>query len=148
MLLRRIAGCEVIALAVLARIFVLEAYPLEPRVEDFLWENILLLAPRTFVIGIVVFLILVLTKKIKVSEQGFAFLGSVIGWTLVGFGIASVIVIACSAYYQSPQGPFSIIFLDGPLGAGLGAVLGLIFWLLDLRRPRYLGGTGSSVPGI
>src|SRR5689334_19812606 len=147
MLLRRIAGCELIALVVLARIFVLDTYPLEPRIVDWLWWNILLLAPRTFVIGIVAFLVLILTKRIRVSEQGFAFLISLFGWTLTGFAIASVIVIACSLYYQSPQGPFSIIFLNGPLGAGLGELLGLIFWLLNLRKNHRFDAPGSA-PGV
>jgi hypothetical protein len=44
-------------------------------------------------------------------------------------GIASVIIIAISAYDESPQGPFSIIFLDGPLGAGVGTVVGFFMWL-------------------
>ena len=35
----------------------------------------------------------------------------VAGWALGGVGIASLIVIAISAYYNGPQGPFPIIFL-------------------------------------
>jgi hypothetical protein len=109
----------------------LEAHPLPPSIEDLLFPGVWFLGPIAFLVGIVVFLILWLMKKIKLAEESLEFLYSVVGWGFGGLGIASAIVIAESAYYSSPQGPFSIIFLDGPLGAGVGTVVGLVFWLSD-----------------
>jgi hypothetical protein len=122
-------GCAIIAFAVLMRAVVLESYVYSSAIINWLWMGILFLAPVAFLLSVVVFLILGLWKKISLAEQAFDFLCSVVGWTLAGLGIASVIIIAISAYYDSPQGPFSIIFLDGPLGAGVGTVVGFFMWL-------------------
>lgn len=132
--MKRIVGCVVIASAVLMRAVVLEAHPPPPNVEDYLVMGMWFLAPVAFLFSVIVFLILGLSKKINLAEQSFDFLCSVVGWTLGGVGIASVIIIAISAYYDSPQGPFSIIFLDGPLGAGVGTVVGFFMWLSKNRK--------------
>jgi hypothetical protein len=83
-------------------------------------------------LSLIIFLIIAISTKLNVTDQFFKFLCSV-AWALGGLGIASVIIIAISAYYASPQGPFSIIFLDGPLGAGIGTVVGFVMWLLRIR---------------
>jgi hypothetical protein len=136
---RRIIGCTAIALAVFIRACVLEAYPPPQNVEGYMMTGIWLLAPVAFFLSVVVFLILGLLKKINLAEQSFDFLCSVIGWALGGLGIASVIIIAISAYYDSPQGPFSIIFLDGPLGVGVGTVVGFVMWLSNVGQNWDLG---------
>jgi hypothetical protein len=127
--MRRIIGSAVIASVVLWRVFVLDASWVSLPMGFDLWMAILFLAPVAFLLSVVVFLILGLWKKISLAEQAFDFLCSVVGWTLAGLGIASVIIVAISAYYHSSQGPFSIIFLDGPLGAGVGTVVGFFLWL-------------------
>ena len=91
------------------------------------------LAPIAFLLNVIIFLILGLSKKIKLADEIFDFLCSVVGWAFGGLGIAAIIIIAISAYYASPQGPFSIIFLDGPLGAGVGTLVGFVMWLLRIR---------------
>jgi len=95
--------------------------------------GILSLAPVAFLLSVIVFLSLGLLKQIKLAEQTFDFLSSIVGWALSGLVIAAAIIIAISAYYESPQGPFSIIFLDGPLGVGVGTLVGFVMWLLRLR---------------
>jgi hypothetical protein len=127
--MRRIIGCTVIASAVLIRALVLESYIYSSEIINYLWMGILFLAPVAFLCSVIIFLILGLLKKINLAEQSFDLLSSVVGWALGGLGIASVIIFAISAYYYSPQGPFSIIFLDGPLGAGVGTVVGFFMWL-------------------
>jgi hypothetical protein len=117
----------------MVRVFVLEFHPPPPSIENYLYSQVLFLTPRALLSSVLVFLILALLKKIKVAEQLLSFFCSIVGWTFGGLGIASVIVIACTAYYNSSQGPFSIIFLDGPLGAGVGTVVGLVMWLLKIR---------------
>jgi len=92
--------------------------------------GILSLAPVAFLLSVIVFLSLGLLKQIKLAEQTFDFLSSIVGWALSGLVIAAAIIIAISAYYQ---GPFSIIFLDGPLGVGVGTLVGFVIWLLRLR---------------
>jgi len=93
----------------------------------------LFLAPTAFLLSLIIFLIIAISTKLNVTDQFFKFLCSVVAWASGGLGIASVIIIAISAYYASPQGPFSIIFLDGPLGAGIGTVVGFVMWLLRIR---------------
>ncbi|PYJ69642.1 MAG: hypothetical protein DME76_08325 [Verrucomicrobia bacterium] len=131
--MRRIIGCTLISLAILMRAVVLEAHPPSPPLEDYLVMGIWVLVPMAFLLSIIVFLILGLLKKIRLAEQFFDFFCSVFGWALGGLGIASAVVIAISAYYASPQGPFSIIFLDGPLGVGLGTLVGFVMWLLKIK---------------
>jgi hypothetical protein len=111
------------------RVFVLEVHSPPPDVEKLLFMVAWFLAPISFFVSIGIFLILALMQKISLSEQLSDFLCSIIGWSLAGLGIASVIVIAVSAYYNSSQGPFSIVFLDGPLGVGVGTVVGFFMWL-------------------
>ena len=132
MITRRVIGCAVIFIVVLIRALVLEFYIYSPAIINNLWLGILSLAPIAFLLSIVIFLFLGVSKKIKMIDEIFDFLCSVVGWAFAGLGIASVIVIAISAYYASPQGPFSIIFLDGPLGAGLGTIVGFALWLLRI----------------
>ena len=132
MVIRRIIGCTVICSAILIRVFVLEAHPPPPNVEDYLYMGIWFLAPVAFVLSVIVFLILGLLKKIKLAEQSFDFLCSVVGWALGGIGIASVIIFAISAYNHGSQAPFALIFFDGPLGAGVGTVVGFVMWLLKV----------------
>lgn len=138
--MKRVIGCTVIFTIVLIRALVLEFYIYSPDIISNLWLGILLLAPIAFLVSVSIFLILALTKKINLAGQIFEFLRSVVGWALCGLGIATIIIIAISAYYASSQGPFSIIFLDGPLGAGVGMIVGFIMWLLRIR------GAESSSP--
>ena len=133
MMARRFIGCTAIALTVFMRACVLEAHPPPPTVEGYLVMGVWFLAPVAFFLNVIVFLILGLLKKINLAEQSFDFFCSVIGWALIGLGIASAIIITISAYYDSPQGPFSIIFLDGPLGVGVGTVVGFVMWLSKIR---------------
>jgi len=93
----------------------------------------LFLAPTAFLLSLIIFLIIAISTKLNVTDQFFKFLCSVVGWVSGGLGIASVIIIAISAYDDSPQGTFSIIFLDGPLGAGIGTVVGFVMWRLRIR---------------
>lgn len=134
--MRRIIGCTLIFLAILIRVVVLESHPPPPNIEDSLVIGIWLLTPVAFVLSIVAFLTLGLLKAINLREESLGYLRSLVGWTLGGFGIASIIIVAISLYYDSPQAPFSIIFLDGPLGAGLGTIVGFIMWLLRIRAAR------------
>jgi len=131
---KRIIGCIAIASAVFMRACVLEAHPPSPDVEDNMMLGIWFLTPIAFFLSVVVFLTLGLLKKINLAEQLFDFLCSVIGWALGGFGIASAIIIAGSAYYNSSQGPLSIIFIDGPLGVGVGTVVGFVMWLSKVHE--------------
>jgi hypothetical protein len=133
MAMRRIIGFTVIASVVLIRALVLEVYIHSSDIVNYLWMGILFLAPVAFLVSVILFLIFGLTKRINLADQTFDFLCSVVGWTFGGFGIASIIVMAISLYYDSPQGPFSIIFLDGPLGLGVGTVVGFVMWLLKVR---------------
>jgi ABC-type Fe3+ transport system permease subunit len=133
MIARRIIGCTVIFSTVLIRALVLEFYIYSPDIINYLWMGILSLAPVAFLLSVIVFLSLGLLKQIKLAEQTFDFLSSIVGWALSGLVIAAAIIIAISAYYESPQGPFSIIFLDGPLGVGVGTLVGFVMWLLRLR---------------
>ena len=132
LLIRRIIGCTVIFSAILIRVFVLDVYVNSPAVIDFLIMGIWFLAPVAFLLSIIVFLILGLLKKIKLAEQSFDFLCSVVGWALGGVGIASVIIFVISAYTHGSQSPFALIFFDGPLGAGVGTVVGFVMWLLKV----------------
>ena len=125
---------------VIIRAFVLEAHPPPVNVEFYLIIGMWLLTPIVFVSSIIIFLVLAFSKKIDLASQSFEFMCSLFWWTLGGLGIASIIIIAGSAYYASPQGPLSIIFLDGPLGAGVGMIVGFIMWLLRIR------GAESSSP--
>jgi len=147
MIARQIIGCTVIFSTVLIRALVLEFYIDLPDIINYLWMGILFLVPVAFLLSVIVFLILGLLKKIKLAEQTFDFLCSVAGWALGGGGIASLIAIAIRAYYNSPQGPFSIIFLDGPLGAGVGTVVGFVMWLLRLRDTEVSKKFKLSSPG-
>ena len=122
-----------IALFVFLRACVLEAYPPPQKIEFYFVPGVWFLAPVALFLSIIVFLGLSLLKKIRMGEQFIDFLCSVVGWTLGGFGIATMIIIVISVYYDSLQGPFSIIFLDGPLGAGVGTFVGFVMWLLKLR---------------
>ena len=133
MVMRRFIGCAVIASAILIRALVLDVYWYSLGIDFDLMMAIWYLVPIAFASSMIIFLILGLLKKIKLAEQVFDFLCSVVGWALGGIGIASVIVIAISAYYASAQGPFAIIFFDGPLGAGVGTFVGLFMWLLKVR---------------
>jgi hypothetical protein len=133
--MRKIIGCTAISLVVLMRACVLEAHPPPQNVEFYLISGVWFLAPVAFFLSIIALLSLALFKKIRLAEQSFDFFCSVVGWTLGGLGIAAIIIIVVSVYYDSPQGPFSIIFLDGPLGAGVGTVVGFVMWLLKLRTP-------------
>ena len=130
--MRRIVGCTVIFSTVLTRALVLEFYISSPDIINYLWMGILFLAPVAFLLSVIVFLILGLLKKIKLAEQSFDFLCSVVGWVLGGIGIASVIIFAISAYTHGSQAPFALIFFDGPLGAGVGTVVGFVMWLLKV----------------
>jgi hypothetical protein len=136
MSLRRVIASAVIVSVVLVRAVVLEGHPPPPNIEGHLIVGAWLLTPVAFLVSMIIFLGLGLLKKTTLSTQIFDFLWSVIGWTVAGFGIASVIIIGISAYYNSPQGPFSIIFLDGPLGAGVGTVVGFIMWLANNGKNR------------
>ena len=133
MIARRIIGCTVIFSTVLIRALVLEFYIYSPDIINYLWMGILSLAPVAFLLSVIVFLSLGLLKQIKLAEQTFDFLSSIVGWALSGLVIAAAIIIAISAYYESPQGPFSIIFLDGPLGVGVGTLVGFVMWLSRRR---------------
>ena len=82
------------------------------------------LAPVAFVLSVIAFLILGFTNKIKITAQLLAFLYSVCGWACAGLAIAFMIFLF-SVYTQGAQTPFAFIFLDGPLGAGVGTVAGL-----------------------
>jgi hypothetical protein len=132
--MRRIIGCTLISALILLRACVLEAHPPPVAIESYLIMGAWFLTPIAFLLSVLTFLFLGLFRKINLGEQTFAFLCSTIGWALGGIGIASLIVIAISAYYQSPQGPFSIIFLDGPLGAGVGTIVGFVIWLSKVIR--------------
>jgi hypothetical protein len=127
--MKRIIGSAVIASVVLWRVFVLDDSWFSPAIGFDLMMAILFLAPIAFLLSVIVFLLLGLLGKISLAKQSFDFLCSVIGWGLGGLGIASVIIFVVSMYYNSPQGPFSIIFLDGPLGAGVGTIVGFFMWL-------------------
>lgn len=129
----RTMGCAAIFLAVFMRACVLEAHPPPQNIEFYLITGVWLLAPVAFFLSGLVLLSLALLRKIRLAEQSFNFLCSVIGWTFGGFGIATIIIFVISVYYDSPQGSFSIIFLDGPLGAGVGTVVGFIMWFSKLR---------------
>lgn len=130
---RRIIGCGVIVSAILIRVFVLDAYWFLLGIDLDLMMVLWSLAPVGLAASMMTFLILWLLKKINPAEQMFDFLCSVVGWLFGGIGIAAVIIIAISAYYHSAQGPFALIFLDGPLGAGVGMFVGLFMWLLNVR---------------
>ena len=128
-------GFLVIASAIVIRAIVLETYYTLPQnVEYYFIIGIWLLVPFMLLLSVVVFLSLAALKKIKLAEQSFGFVFSLFGWALGGVAIASVIVIAITAYYSSSQGPFAIIFFDGPLGAGVGMIVGLVMWLLKIRE--------------
>ena len=137
LMVRRVIGISVIALIVLIRTVVLESHPLPPALEVYLFPLAWFLAPVTFLVSFVVFLMLVLTKKLQLSEQVLPYVIAIVGWAFAGLGIAAVIVVAGSAYYRSPQGPFSIVFLDGPLGAGVGTIVGFLVWLATIGK--YIG---------
>ena len=134
--MKRTVGCAVITLAVIIRAFFLEAHPPPRNVEFYMIIGIWALAPAAFLVSVIIYLFLGLSKIINLAEQYLNFLFSIFGWALGGLAIASLIIISGSAYYASPQGPFSIIFFDGPLGTGVGIIVGVIMWLLKLRNSR------------
>jgi len=132
--MRRTVGCLLISFAVVLRAFVLEAHPPPVNVEFYMIIGIWSLAPIMLLVSLVVFVFLGISKKINLADNLFDFLFCIFGWALSGLLIASLIIILGSAYYASPQGPFSIIFIDGPLGVGVGTVFGLLMWLLTVRN--------------
>jgi len=132
----RVLGCTLIISVILVRVFVLDVYVSSP---DFIFYSTLamwFLAPLAFLLSVIVFVVLGLSKKIQLGAHFFDFLSSVLGWALAGIGIASLIIFVFSAYTWNSQAPFALIFLDGPLGAGVGTVVGFVMWLLRFRVGR------------
>jgi hypothetical protein len=63
------------------------------------------------------------------------FLGRILLWAAIAFAIAFVVVIALTALYNSPQGPFALI-LYGPLAISCGIVIGTVRWCMqEAKRP-------------
>ena len=131
--MKRVLGCIIIISAILFRTLVLDVYVTSP---DFILYSMLemwLLAPVAFLLSVIVFLILGFTNKIKITAQLLAFVYSVFGWACAGLGIALFIIFVFSVYTQGAQTPFAFIFFDGPLGAGVGTVVGFAMWVINLR---------------
>jgi hypothetical protein len=61
------------------------------------------------------------------------FLRYLILWAMIGFGIAFLVVLFHTAFYNSPQGPLAFI-LYGPLGIAIGELLGVMKWRLRVAK--------------
>ena len=68
---------------------------------------------------------------LKYTSEGF--LRDMILWGMIGFGVASLVVIFPTVLYDSPQGPLALIFY-GPLGIAIGEIVGAMKWRIRLAR--------------
>ena len=131
---KKLIGCTVITAAILWRLFALDNY--SPKlIGDIYYEWMLALPFLSFSLSVLVFLVLGVSGNIKLGKEWVPFLGSVLLWSFAGVGIALVIIILLTAYFKSPEGPFALIS-DGPLGAAVGIIVGLLLWLLN-RKSDY-----------
>jgi hypothetical protein len=112
---------------------VLDAYVSSSHFIFYSTIGMWLLAPVAFLLSLIGFLVLGFANKINFAADFFDFLCSILGWALAGIGIALVIIFVISAYTWGSQAPFAFILLDGPLGAGVGTIVGCALWLLRIR---------------
>ena len=128
---KKVNGCAIIAAAILWRALILDRS--SPTLfGDIYYRWVLLFPLFSLSLSALVFLALAFTGTIKPAKEWDAFLVSVLRWAIAGIGIAFVVIIAITAYYNSPQGPLALI-LDGPLGAAVGIIVGLVFWILNRK---------------
>jgi hypothetical protein len=130
----KLVGCSIIAAAIFWRILLLDNY-LPKVIGDIYYEWALSLPFFSFGLSALIFIGLAISGKIRLVKEWEPFLGSILLWSFAGVGIAFIIIVSGTIYYDSPQGPLALI-LDGPLGVAVGIIVGLIFWLSN-RKPDH-----------
>jgi hypothetical protein len=131
---KKLVGCSIIAAAIFWRILLLDNY-LPKVIGDIYYEWALSLPFFSFGLSALIFIGLAISGKIRLVKEWEPFLGSILLWSFAGVGIAFIIIVSGTIYYDSPQGPLALI-LDGPLGVAVGIIVGLIFWLSN-RKPDH-----------
>jgi hypothetical protein len=127
----KLVGCSIIAAAIFWRILLLDNY-LPKVIGDIYYEWALSLPFFSFGLSALIFIGLAISGKIRLVKEWEPFLGSILLWSFAGVGIAFIIIVSGTIYYDSPQGPLALI-LDGPLGVAVGIIVGLIFWLSNRK---------------
>ena len=127
----KLVGCSIIAAAIFWRILLLDNY-LPKVIGDIYYEWALSLPFFSFGLSALIFIGLAISGKIRLVKEWEPFLGSTLLWSFAGVGIAFIIIVSGTIYYDSPQGPLALI-LDGPLGVAVGIIVGLIFWLSNRK---------------
>jgi hypothetical protein len=136
---KKTIGCAIIAIAICWRVFTLDDY--FPRsIGDIYYEWALLLPFFSFSLTALVLAVLAVSGNIRGASEWIQFLRSTLFWSFAGVGIAFGVIIGLTAYYSSPQGLFAFLLSDGPLGAAVGILVGLVFWLVQLRSRPEAGG--------
>ena len=128
---KKLVGCSIIAAAIFWRILLLDNY-LPKVIGDIYYEWALSLPFFSFGLSALIFIGLAISGKIRLVKEWEPFLGSILLWSFAGVGIAFIIIVSGTIYYDSPQGPLALI-LDGPLGVAVGIIVGLIFWLSNRK---------------
>jgi hypothetical protein len=128
---KKLVGCSIIAAAIFWRILLLDNY-LPKVIGDIYYEWALSLPFFSFGLSALIFIGLAISGKIRLVKEWEPFLGSILLWSFAGVGIAFIIIVSGTIYYDGPQGPLALI-LDGPLGVAVGIIVGLIFWLSNRK---------------